>query len=117
MITAIYLLLLELFALFKQRLGYFRSLSRLVNLITPVLILINLFDHEESPTFWTIQTWAALTIWFRFLLRLKTFSGFSFIVKMIVECASDMMPFMAIFLISLFAFSSTNGTIKEILIL
>ena len=36
---------------------------------------------------------------------------------MIIECARDMMPFMAIFFVSIIAFSSAFGTIQEIMVL
>ena len=114
LVTAAYLLFIELTALWKLKFHYFGSMPKIFNIVTPILILSNAFDMEESVKFWTIQIWAAVAIWFRYLLRLKTIWGFSFIIKMIVECARDMMPFMAVFFVSVLAFSSALGIIDEI---
>lgn len=54
LITSVYLLLVELSAIIKQRVGYFNSLPKLFNIITPILILSNAFDTEESVKFWTV---------------------------------------------------------------
>ena len=53
-------------------------------MLTPVLILVNLWRNDrETVSFWTTQTWAALAIWFRFLLYLRTISTFSWLIRMI----------------------------------
>ena len=54
LITSVYLLLVELIAIIKRRFGYFNSLPKLFNIITPILILSNAFDREESIKFWTV---------------------------------------------------------------
>ena len=56
-ITAVYLLLLEISAIVRAKLDYLRNLTRLLNLITPALIMVNVYNTTEGPTetyFWTI---------------------------------------------------------------
>ena len=56
-ITAIYLLLLEITAIVRAKLDYLRDLTRLLNLITPALIMVNVYNTTDGPTetyFWTI---------------------------------------------------------------
>ena len=56
-ITAVYLLLLEITAIVRAKLDYLRDLTRLLNLITPALIMVNVYNTTDGPTetyFWTI---------------------------------------------------------------
>ena len=56
-ITAVYLLLLEITAIVRAKLDYLRDLTRLLNLITPALIMVNVYNTADGPTetyFWTI---------------------------------------------------------------
>ena len=56
-ITAVYLLLLEISAIYRAKLDYFRNLTRLLNLITPALIMVNVYNTVDGPSetyFWTI---------------------------------------------------------------
>ena len=56
-ITAVYLLLLEISAIVRAKLDYLRNLTRLLNLITPALIMVNVYNTTDGPTetyFWTI---------------------------------------------------------------
>ena len=56
----------------------------MVNTILNVLLLINNLNEDlESKRFWIIQTWAALLIWVRFLLYLRTFEKFSWMIRLI----------------------------------
>ena len=116
--TGCYLILLEISAIIKRRFKYLNDLGRLFNLITPILILTNVFseDREES-SFWTIQTWAALAIWFRFLLYLRTISKFSWLIRMIVYCVLDMLTFLVVFTIGVIAFADAFLSIEQIMVL
>ena len=70
------------------------------------MVMINVFNTDiESTSFWTIQTWAALSIWFRFLLYLRTVSMFSWLVRMITECLIDMVTFLVVLIIGVIAFA------------
>lgn len=60
-----------------------------------------------------MQTWAALAIWLRFLLYLRTVDQFSWMVRMITECIYDMLPFFTIFMISVLAFSDAFLSIDQ----
>ena len=55
-ITAVYLLLLEITAIVRAKLDYLQDLTRLLNLITPALIMINVYNTDGSSEtyFWTI---------------------------------------------------------------
>ena len=55
-ITAVYLLLLEITAIVRAKLDYLQDLTRLLNLITPALIMINVYntDGRFETYFWTI---------------------------------------------------------------
>ena len=92
--------------------------ARLFNLITPILILTNvLHDGHTESYFWTIQTWAALAIWFRFLLYLRTVSLFRWLIRMIVECVIDMASFMIVYIIGVIAFADAFLSIEYILVI
>ena len=55
-LTAIYLLILEIYAIYRAKLEYLRNATRLLNLITPTLIMINVYNVEATGEtyFWTI---------------------------------------------------------------
>ena len=54
--TAIYLLSLEISSIIKARLEYLKNTTRLLNLITPALIMVNVYNVEAQGEtyFWTI---------------------------------------------------------------
>jgi len=84
MAACIYLLVIETTAIARRQFRYFNSVTRLFNIITPVLIIVNVWREDREVTnFWTIQTWAAISIWFRFLLYLRTINTFSWLIRMI----------------------------------
>ena len=116
--TCLYLLFLEISAIVKKKLEYMNDTARLFNLITPILILTNvLHDGHTESYFWTIQTWAALAIWFRFLLYLRTVSLFRWLIRMIVECVIDMASFMIVYIIGVIAFADAFLSIEYILVI
>lgn len=72
-LTAIYLIGVEVSSMYVRGFAYLYSVTKIANIVTPFLILWNVFsDNLEDVFFWEIQTWAALAIWFRFLLFLRT---------------------------------------------
>ena len=73
-------------------------------------------DTQETG-FWTVQTWAALFVWFRFMLYLRTVTVFSWIVRMIQECVKDMLTFLVVLLIGVIAFADAFESIERILYL
>ena len=69
-----------------------------------VLTVLSMRDIE-SKRFWTLQGWAAICIWLRFLFYLRTVSIFSWIVRMISECVQDMWTFLTLFIIGVMAWA------------
>ena len=120
-ITGFYLLFLEISAIIRRRLNYFTDMARLFNIITPTLILENVFtprDHGLSDeTFWTIQTWAALAIWFRALLYLRTIEVFNWLVTLIAASVVDMMTFNCVLILGIIAFTDAALSIESVLAL
>ena len=113
-----YLFALEISAIIKKKLEYINDTARVFNFITPILILTNvLHDGHTEAYFWYIQTWAALAIWFRFLLYLRTVSLFRWLIRMIVECIIDMGAFMIVYIIGVIAFADAFLSIEHILTL
>ena len=119
--TGIYLLSLEISAVIRRRLNYFTDMARLFNIITPALILYNVWTPREiglsATDFWTIQTWAALAIWFRFLLYLRTVSVFNWLVTLIVASVVDMVTFIVVLIIGIMAFADAFLSIENVLVL
>ena len=116
-LTAIYLLSLEIYAIYRAKLEYLRNATRLLNLITPTLIMINVYNVEATGEtyFWTIQCWAGICIWLRFFLFLGTLDTFSWMVRLIIKSFSDMKSFLIIFTIGVFAFSDADLSLRKIL--
>ena len=114
MAACIYLLAVETTAIARRQIRYFNSVTRLFNIITPVLIIINVWREDREVTnFWTIQTWAAISIWFRFLLYLRTINTFSWLIRMITQCLIDMVTFAFVLLIGVMAFSDAFKSIEK----
>ena len=117
-ITGFYLIFLEITAIVNKHIEYFNDLARLFNIITPILIMTNVFTEDyTSITFWTVQTWAALAIWFRALLYLRTISHFSWLIRMIVACVLSMRTFMVVLTIGIIAFADAFLSIDQIMVL
>ena len=114
-ITAIYLLMIEVTVLKKLGMNYFASMTRLFNIITPSFLILNLVYQENTPSFWRIQTWVALAIWFRFFLFLKRVDEYAWIVRMITICIREMVVFLLIFFIGIVAFADAFRAINKIL--
>ena len=113
-ITATYLLVIETSSVLKRKQEYLRDLTRIFNLITPTLILCNVYNVEARTEeyFWTIQSWGALAIWFRFLMYLRTIHHFSWVIRMISECFKDMCTFLVVFFIGVVAFGDAFLSIE-----
>ena len=91
-----------------------------MNFITPILIMNNVVtvtEKIEYTEFWTVQTWAALAIWFRFLLYLRTISVFSYLIRMILACIKDMMTFLFVLIIGVMAFADAFKSIEKALVI
>ena len=71
----------------------------------------------ESTTFWTIQTWGALAIWFRFLLYMRTVETFSWLITLIVASVVDMVTFIVVLVIGVIAFADAFLSIESVLVL
>ena len=99
--------------------NYLRSTPRLIKLISPTLMMIIIFwdkeNLEQDVYFWTVQCWAALALWMRYLVFLRTLNRFDWLIRLIIECWYDMSQFLVVFLIGVLAFSSTNVSIEEVL--
>ena len=99
--------------------GYLKSRSRLIKLTSPILMLIIIFwdkeNLEQDVYFWTVQCWAALALWMRYLVYLRTLDKFDWLIRLIIDCWFDMKYFLMVFLVGVLAFSSTNISIEEVL--
>ena len=94
------------------------DIERLSNWIGAGLILWNSITQEYNEVrFWRIQTWAAMFVWLRFLLYLKSFSSFSWLIRMCVACVRDMVIFLIIFFIGVTAFADAFQSIDATLII
>ena len=49
-VTAVYLMVIEISAMIKRRLKYFDNLAKFFNMITPIFIMINVFDTDTGET-------------------------------------------------------------------
>ena len=118
-IIAIYLVCIELLAWCGHFRTYIKAPSRLFNIVAPATILINVFQGEgalENFWFWTVQTWAALTIWMRLLLYLRAVSlNYGYMVRMISGVSSGMVPFLLIFFFGVCAFADAFESISSVL--
>lgn len=115
-LISLYILIMDIPRLVAQPKLYVRSLSTWVNLTVLVLILVNTVDQDiESERFWSIQTWTALFIWFRFLLKIRIFKQFSWLIRMIIACIQDMFTFMIVLIIGVLAFADALYSINKVL--
>lgn len=111
-----YNLLIEIPLMYNRGLYWFTSASSLVNTLLNVLLTINNFNEDlESHRFWIIQMWAALLIWIRFLLYLRTFEKFSWMIRLIQQSLYDMRYFIFVFFFIVFAFADAFLSISELI--
>ena len=83
-VLSCYLLLSEIPLLIQWKLKWFYHLGSVVNAISDVLLIINCVKVEvDNTAFWTIQAISALLAWWRFVLYLRTFERFSWMVRLI----------------------------------
>lgn len=121
-VVSLYLFLIEMRELYIAGFGeYWEDKSNFIDLVSIFLVITNVvrseFGNSNDVMFWRMQSWAALFIWFSFLLFLKSLQSFSYLVRMIQMVIIDMLPFMVIFIIGVIAFADSFQSIKEILIL
>ena len=116
-VTVIYLLCYEITAIVKKKHMYLTSAARMFNIVTPALLLINVFHllDFQNEWFWTVQTYAALAIWFRFLLYLRTFHYLSFFIRLVSNVFAGMFRFLFIFLLGVFAFADAFMSIEFVI--
>lgn len=116
-LISLYFLVGEVFKMCKQRLRYFTFLENLVQVTQILLILSNsIWFDVESESFWTRQTWAALFLWFRFFLYMKSFQLLSWLIGMIIACIYDMASFMIVLFIGVIAFADAFLSIDQVLL-
>lgn len=81
-------------------------------------IFVNVFREDYADNgYWTIQTFTALLIWLRFLIKMRIFPAYGFLIRMVVACIYRMIPFLIVFLIGVFAFADAFKSIDFILAL
>ena len=113
--TSVYLLLIEATAIIRRKLHYFKSIQRVINLITPMLIIdqvISQSEEEETAHYFTVQTWCALAVWYRATERLLYFKKFSWLVYCINLCFRKIKEFMVVLAISILAFADAFGSLE-----
>ena len=87
-------------------------------MITPVLIMHNLWVKETQTTsFWTVQTYAAIAIWIRFLQYLSTTDSFSWMIRLINLSFTDMQYFLVVLFIGVLGFADAFKSIEMIMII
>ena len=93
-------------------------MTNYIQILSPILIIVNIFrEKKEEASFWTIQTWSALVIWWRVLLFLRSVTAFSWLIRMIIECLKDMLTFLLVLFFSIIAFADAFQSIEKILVL
>ena len=91
-------------------------IERISNWIGAALILYNSINQDYTEvSFWTAQTWAAIFVWLRFGLYMKTFTAFSWLVRMCVACVNDMLIFLLIFFVGVTTFADAFQSINKVL--
>ena len=68
-----------------------------------------------NEAFWIISAWASLMIWSRFLLYLQSTQTMSFVISMILACATEMTAFLLLLFIGILAFADGIKSIRQIL--
>ena len=118
--TSVYQLLLEGTAMVRARLAYVKSVTRLIKIVAPILILVAVFAEDNdsaadlSTGYLTLQTWTALALWMRFLLFLRTRDKYDWYIRLIIESFYDMRHFLVIMMLGVLAFASAFIQIDQI---
>lgn len=88
----------------------------------PVLLILfsMIYSHVVgkeylSSTFWIINSWASLLIWYRMIIYLQSTESMSFIISMIEQSFREMTAFTAILFMGVFAFADSIKSIRQIL--
>ena len=106
----------------RARLAYVKSVTRLIKIVAPILILVAVFledrdveaGAEPSTGYLTLQTWTALSLWMRFFLYLRTRDKYDWYIRLIIESFYDMRHFLAIMMLGVLAFASAFIQIDQI---
>ena len=117
-VTNIYALALELPMIAARKWRWFTAIQNQVNVLSNCLQLYNAFNVDrKSVVFWRIHTWLAVLIWWRFVLYLRTFERFSWMVRLVQQSLDDMKYFMLVFVFIVLSFADSFLTIKSLLAL
>ena len=94
------------------------TVQHFINWLIAFGLAWNSFNKDVlSESFWTVQTWLALMLWLRFGLYLSTVPTFSWLVRMCIACVVDMLTFLVILFIGVFAFADAFLSIDQVLII
>ena len=95
------------------------TVAKSCSVISGALIFtsIMLSDDKSRVALWRVQSWAAIFIWIRFLLFLRTFSNFSWLINMILRTIEHSAYFLAVFFIGIIAMADSYLSINQILLL
>ena len=116
--TLIYFVIMEAPQIYKAPIKYVTNEIKIVNFLVLLGIFSNVIRDDYTQTgFWTVQTYTALAIWLRFLIKMRIFAAYSFLIRMVVACIVRMIPFLVIFLVGVFAFADAYKSIYFILTL
>lgn len=111
-------MLIEVSALLIRGFSFFKSLTKVVNLVTPAIIVYQTLSFDtKSIGFWELQTCTALLIWLRFLLFMKSIPTFSYLIRMITASIYDMAVFLLVLNVGVIAFADAFLSIDQILVL
>ena len=120
-LISVYQLLLESTAVFTARLSYIKSVTRLIKIVAPILLIVVAVRNTDtaadlSVSYLTLQCWTALAIWMRFFLFLRTRDKYDWYIRLIIESFYDMRHFLVIMMLGVLAFASAFLQVDIIMI-
>ena len=75
---------MEVPMIIARRWRWFTAIQNQVNVLSNLFQLYNAYNFDtKSVAFWRLQSWLAVLIWWRFVLYLRTFERFSWMVRLV----------------------------------
>lgn len=115
-ILSMYIMVMEIPIILHFSTEYFMRIGNVVNIAVTFLIgHQTVYQDLDHGDFWEIQTWLALFIWFRMLIKMRVIGSFSYLIRMIIGCAISMGTFMIVLIVGVFAFADAFTSINKVL--
>ena len=113
LVSSIYLLLTEIPLIIKFKHKWLLLLSSMANTISNVLLIaVTVTEDRENVFSWQLMMIVALLIWWRFVLYLRTFEKFSWMVRLIQQSFYDMRYFFLVFFFIIFSYADAYLSLK-----